>query len=79
MADSSSQPSVGEFIAGIEWSTADRPEEFSVDESSGKTVSVSQSRVDPTDVSKVTGDRGRTARKLRSFLSAICCRGKNDT
>jgi predicted RNA-binding protein YlqC (UPF0109 family) len=76
MADSSSQPSVGEFIAGIEWSMVDRPEEVPFDETSSKTARVSQSRVDSTDVSKVTVDRGRMARSFRSFLSAISFRGK---
>jgi predicted RNA-binding protein YlqC (UPF0109 family) len=76
MADTSSQPSVGEFIAGIEWSMVDRPEEVPFDETPGKTASASQSRVDPTDVNRVTVDRGRVARSFRSFLSAISFRGK---
>jgi hypothetical protein len=71
MADSSSQPSVGEFVAGIEWSKAERPEEFSIDGTRTETGGVSPLRAGPTHISKVVEKRDQPARSFRTFLDTI--------
>ena len=71
MADSIPEYSVVELVAAIARSLVDKPEEVSVTESSTETGTVFRLKVDLTDVGKVIGKQGRTARSIRTILGAI--------
>ena len=71
MADSIPEYSVVELVAAIARSLVDKPEEVSVTESSTETGTVFRLKVDLTDVAKVIGKQGRTARSIRTILGAI--------
>jgi len=60
-----------ELITAIARSLVDKPEEVSVGATSNETGTVLRLRVDPTDVGKVIGKQGRTARSLRTILGAV--------
>jgi predicted RNA-binding protein YlqC (UPF0109 family) len=51
-------------------SLVDRPEEVSVAEVGGERTSVFELHVDKSDIGKVIGKRGVTARAMRTILSA---------
>jgi predicted RNA-binding protein YlqC (UPF0109 family) len=71
VADSIPEYSVVELVAAIARSLVDKPEEVSVNATSNEAGTVFRLRVDPTDVGKVIGKQGRTARSLRIILGAI--------
>ncbi len=71
MSESSAEPSADELIKAIALSLVDKPEEVSVCATSNETGTVLRLRVDPTDVGKVIGKQGRTARSLRTILGAV--------
>ena len=48
----------------------DKPEEVSVKAVEGEQVLVLELSVDPTDLGKVIGKKGRTAKSIRSLLGA---------
>lgn len=48
----------------------DKPEEVSVKAVEGEQVLVLELKVDPTDLGKVIGKQGRTAKSIRSLLGA---------
>jgi predicted RNA-binding protein YlqC (UPF0109 family) len=48
----------------------DQPDEVSVNEVEGETVTVLELRVAQQDLGKVIGKQGRTARAIRTILSA---------
>ncbi len=48
----------------------DKPEEVSVRAVEGAQVRVLELQVDPTDLGKVIGKKGRTAKSIRSLLGA---------
>jgi predicted RNA-binding protein YlqC (UPF0109 family) len=48
----------------------DKPEEVSVNEIDGERTTVYELRVAPTDLGKVIGKEGKTARAMRTILSA---------
>ncbi len=48
----------------------DKPEEVSVRAVEGEQVRVLELQVDPTDLGKVIGKKGRTAKSIRSLLGA---------
>ena len=54
----------------------DRPEEVAVHVVEGEEVTVLELRVHPTDVGKVIGKQGRTARAMRTILSAASTKVK---
>ncbi len=60
-----------ELITAIARSLVDKPAEVSVNATSNETGTVLRLRVDPTDVGKVIGKQGRTARSLRTILGAV--------
>lgn len=60
-----------ELITAIARSLVDKPEEVSVGATTNETGTVLKLRVDPTDVGKVIGKQGRTARSLRTILGAV--------
>ena len=59
-----------ELVAEIAKALVDSPEEVSVREVSGEQVTVLELRVAPTDLGKVIGKQGRTARSIRTLLGA---------
>ena len=71
MSESSAEPSAIQLIAAIARALVDKPEEVSVETASHETGTVLRLRVDPTDVGKVIGKQGRTARSLRTILGAV--------
>ncbi|HVC91273.1 MAG TPA: KH domain-containing protein [Acidobacteriaceae bacterium] len=71
MSESSAEPSAIELIAAIARSLVDKPEAVSVSETSNEVGTILRLRVDPTDVGKVIGKQGRTARSLRTILGAV--------
>ena len=62
--------SVKELVEDIARALVDTPEEVSVREVSGEHVTVLELRVAQTDVGKIIGKQGRTARSLRTLLGA---------
>ena len=62
--------SVKELVEDIARALVDTPEEVSVREVSGEHVTVLELRVATTDVGKIIGKQGRTARSLRTLLGA---------
>ena len=71
MPESSAEPSALELITAIARSLVDKPEAVSVSQTSNETGTVLRLRVDPSDVGKVIGKQGRTARSLRTILGAV--------
>jgi predicted RNA-binding protein YlqC (UPF0109 family) len=71
MPESSAEPSAVELITGIAQALVDKPEEVSVQAVSHDAGTVIRLRVHPTDVGKVIGKQGRTARSLRTILGAV--------
>jgi predicted RNA-binding protein YlqC (UPF0109 family) len=61
---------VKELITAIVRTLVDKPEEVSVEAASQADATVLRLRVAPTDIGKVIGKQGRTARSLRTILSA---------
>ena len=62
--------SVKELVEDIARALVDTPEQVSVREVSGEHVTVLELRVAQTDVGKIIGKQGRTARSLRTLLGA---------
>jgi predicted RNA-binding protein YlqC (UPF0109 family) len=71
VADSIPEYSVVELVAAIARVLVDRPQEVSINETSTETGTLFRLRVDPTDVGKIIGKQGRTARSIRTLLGAI--------
>jgi len=65
-----------ELIEYIAKSLVDNPDEVSVAEVEGDTASVIELRVAKEDLGKVIGKQGRTARAIRTILSAASTRGQ---
>ena len=59
-----------ELISHIAQALADKPEEVQVREVEGEQTSVIELKVAKTDLGKVIGKQGRTARAMRILLSA---------
>jgi uncharacterized protein len=59
-----------ELVEDIARALVDRPEAVHVDAVEGTTVTVLQLRTHPTDVGKVIGRDGRTAKAIRTLLGA---------
>jgi predicted RNA-binding protein YlqC (UPF0109 family) len=77
MTDSFQEYSVVELVAAIARSLVDKPDEVTVSESSTETDTAFRLKVDPTDVGKIIGKQGRTARSIRTFLGAISVKLKH--
>ncbi|HZC44331.1 MAG TPA: KH domain-containing protein [Acidobacteriaceae bacterium] len=77
MENTITELSVSELITAIGRSLVDMPEEVSVNETSNESSTILRLRVDPTDVGKVIGKQGRTARSLRTILGAISVKLKH--
>ena len=59
-----------ELIEQIAKSLVDKPEEVSVSEIDGEKTTVYELRVAPSDLGKVIGKQGKTARSIRTILTA---------
>lgn len=59
-----------ELIEYVSKSLVDMPEEVSVNEIVGEQTTVVELKVDKSDLGKVIGKQGRTARALRTILNA---------
>ncbi|HEY3739536.1 MAG TPA: KH domain-containing protein [Bryobacteraceae bacterium] len=62
--------SVKELVEDIAKALVDTPDAVTVREVSGEHVTVLELRVAQTDVGKIIGKQGRTARSLRTLLGA---------
>ncbi len=60
-----------DLIAEIARSLVDAPVQVEISSISREAATVLQLRVAPSDVGKVIGKQGRTARSLRTILSAV--------
>lgn len=61
---------IRELVEDIAKALVDIPEEVSVQEIAGEQVTVLELRVAPSDLGKVIGKQGRTARSIRTLLGA---------
>ena len=59
-----------ELVIEIAKALVDSPDEVVVREVAGEQVTVLELRVAPTDLGKVIGKQGRTARSIRTLLGA---------
>ena len=59
-----------QLIEDIAKALVDIPEEVSVREVQGEQVTVLELKVAPSDLGKVIGNQGRTARSIRTILGA---------
>jgi len=59
-----------DLIEAIAKALVDHPDEVSVRAVEGEQVTVLELRVDPSDLGKVIGKQGRTARSVRTILNA---------
>ena len=67
--DASVEPIV-ELVELIAKALVDKPEEVSVKLVEGEQVKVLELSVDPSDLGKVIGKKGRTAKSIRTLLGA---------
>jgi predicted RNA-binding protein YlqC (UPF0109 family) len=67
--DESTDPIV-QLVELIAKALVDKPEEVLVKAVDGEQVRVLELRVDPTDLGKIIGKKGRTAKSIRSLLGA---------
>jgi predicted RNA-binding protein YlqC (UPF0109 family) len=65
-----------ELIEYMAKSLVDNPDEVSVSEVEGEITSVIELKVDKSDLGKVIGKQGRTARAMRTVLSAASTKMK---
>ncbi|OFV84051.1 MAG: RNA-binding protein [Acidobacteria bacterium RIFCSPHIGHO2_12_FULL_67_30] len=59
-----------ELVEQIAKSLVDHPDKVTVNAVEGEQVTVLELRVDPSDLGKVIGKQGRTARSIRTILGA---------
>ncbi|HXN64597.1 MAG TPA: KH domain-containing protein [Candidatus Acidoferrales bacterium] len=59
-----------ELVEAIAKALVDKPDEVHVRAVEGEQVTVLELRVDPTDLGKVIGRQGRTAKSIRTILGA---------
>jgi predicted RNA-binding protein YlqC (UPF0109 family) len=68
-----------DLISYIAQALVDRPEEVSVTEVEGNQTSVLELKVAKEDLGKVIGKQGRTARAMRTILSAASAKIRKRT
>ena len=68
-----------ELIKYIAEALVDNPEQVSVEEVEGNQTSVLELKVAKEDLGKVIGKQGRTARAMRTILSAASAKEKKRT
>jgi predicted RNA-binding protein YlqC (UPF0109 family) len=59
-----------ELIEAIAKALVDKPDQVHVNTVEGEQITVLELKVDPTDLGKVIGKQGRTARSIRTILGA---------
>ena len=59
-----------ELVEAIAKALVDKPDQVKVNAVEGQQVTVLELRVDPTDLGKVIGRQGRTAKSIRTILGA---------
>ena len=59
-----------ELVEAIAKALVDKPDQVQVHAVDGEQVTVLELRVDPTDLGKVIGRQGRTAKSIRTILGA---------
>jgi predicted RNA-binding protein YlqC (UPF0109 family) len=59
-----------ELVEAIAKALVDKPDQVKVNTVEGQQVTVLELRVDPTDLGKVIGRQGRTAKSIRTILGA---------
>jgi uncharacterized protein len=59
-----------ELIEAIAKALVDKPDQVTVRAVEGEQVTILELRVDPSDLGKVIGKQGRTARSIRTILGA---------
>ncbi len=69
--DDSSEMSMKELITYIAEALVDYPDQVSVSEIVGEQSSILELKVAKEDLGKVIGKQGRTARAMRTILSAV--------
>jgi len=62
--------SMKQLVEDIAKALVDMPEEVVVKELSGEQITVLELKVAPTDLGKVIGKQGRTARSIRTLIGA---------
>ena len=65
-----SADSIVELVELIAKALVDKPEAVAVKRVEGEQVLVLELRVDPTDLGKIIGKKGRTAKSIRTLLGA---------
>jgi len=65
-----------ELVRSIAQALVDRPEEVEVQEVEGEKTTVLELRVAETDLGKVIGRQGRTARAMRTIVNAAAAKLK---
>jgi predicted RNA-binding protein YlqC (UPF0109 family) len=70
-------PSVAELLTAIAHSLVDLPQDVSLNQVSSETGTLLRLKVHPTDVGKIIGKQGRTARSIRTLLGAISVKLKH--
>jgi predicted RNA-binding protein YlqC (UPF0109 family) len=65
-----SRDQIVELVELIAKALVDKPEEVSVRPVEGEQVRVLELRVDPSDLGKIIGKKGRTAKSIRTLLGA---------
>ena len=71
MSEPNQDSALAELIEYIARALVDEPDSVRVNEISGEQTSVLELRVARDDVGKVIGKQGRTARAMRTILSAV--------
>jgi predicted RNA-binding protein YlqC (UPF0109 family) len=61
---------IKELVEQIAKALVDIPEQVTVSEVQGEQITILELKVAPSDVGKVIGKQGRTARSIRTLLSA---------
>jgi uncharacterized protein len=59
-----------DLVEAIARALVDKPEQVQVNAIEGEQVTVLELRVDPSDLGKVIGRQGRTAKSIRTILGA---------
>ena len=68
-----------DLIKYIAQALVDKPDEVSVEEITGNQTSVLELKVAKDDLGKIIGKQGRTARAMRTILSAASAKAKKRT
>lgn len=63
------------LVEEIAKALADLPEKVEVTQVDGQLSTVLELRVDPSDLGKMIGKQGRTARSIRAILNAVSSKG----